>query len=155
MIAIEPAAAMLECARQRVAERGHQNVELHLSSVEMLPVADKTCDLAVACLVMHHLAGPQDALREMHRVLKPGGLVLIVEQEKHEHREFYELMQDHWWGFDPTALRELVSAAGFEDVQQHRLATARAGRGSAEAPDLFVLVGRRSGLRMDSRSKSR
>ena len=145
VIAIEPAAAMLECARQRIAERGLKNVAFHLSAVEELPLPDKACDLAIACLVMHHVAAPEAALKEMHRILKPGGRLLIVEQDKHEHREFYEVMQDRWWGFDPTSLAEKVAGAGFEIIRRQRLAAAKPGAGTLEVPDLFVLVGRRPG----------
>ena len=143
VIAIEPAAAMLECARQRIMERGRQNVTFHVSGVEQLPLEDRVCELAIACLVLHHVAKPEQALREMHRILKPGGRLLLVEQEEHQHHEFHEVMQDRWWGFDPIVFGDQVVGAGFGEVRSHRLATAKPGSGTVEAPDLFVLTGRR------------
>jgi SAM-dependent methyltransferase len=144
VIAVEPASAMLECARQRILEHGVANVVFHHGDLGHLPISDQTCDLAIACLVLHHLPSPAEAVAEIHRVLRPGGRLLIVEQEAHENQEFYETMQDHWWGFDPVEFAEQVSAAGFAAVRQHPLATARPTSGSAESPRLFVVTASRA-----------
>lgn len=140
VIAVEPAHAMLECARHRVATEGVKNVVFHEGDLEALPVAGRSCDLAIACLVMHHIAKPALALAEMRRVLRPGGRVLLVEQEVHDNREFHETMQDYWWGFSPDDLAAEVSAAGFEGVECRTLVSAKSNSGSFEAPGLYVIV---------------
>lgn len=62
--------AMLTEARQRVPAAG-----LRLGSADDLPYEDDRFDAIVANCVLHHLARPEDALREAHRVLTPGGRV--------------------------------------------------------------------------------
>ncbi len=140
VIAVEPAHAMLECARNRVSVEGLKNVAFHEGDLETLPLAGRTCDLAIACLVMHHIVKPPLALAEMLRVLRPGGRMLLVEQEVHDNRVFHETMQDYWWGFTPDDLAADVSAAGFTDVKCRTLVSAKSHSGAVEAPGLYVIV---------------
>ncbi len=144
VFAIEPAATMLGCARQRVSDHGATNVNFHQGDLNRLPIQDGTVDLAIACLVLHHVQKPADALSELHRVLRPGGQVLLIEQQSHENQKFYETMQDVWWGFDPTELSKQAERAGFIDLRHRRLASADRESRTQEAPRLFVVTGRKS-----------
>lgn len=141
VIAIDPAAAMLECARHRAADHGATNVTFHQGDLGRVPIDDNTCDLAIAFLVLHHVPQPAEALAEIHRVVRPGGHVLIVEQQSHENQKFYETMQDHWWGFDPADLARQTIASGFHSVRHRPLYSPRDQSRSIEAPSLFVLTG--------------
>jgi ArsR family transcriptional regulator len=143
VIAVEPAPAMLHCARQRVAGRGARNVSFHQGELQRLPLRGKVCDLAIACLVLHHLADPATALSEMHRILRPRGRLLVVEQQVHENQAFHEMMQDRWRGFEPAGLTRQISAAGFGAVRHGRLATTAARSFAMESPELFVVTATR------------
>lgn len=143
VIAVDPAPAMLECARQRVHDNNLGNVELRQGDLNRLPIDDKSCDLAIALLVLHHVPTPDTALAEIHRVVRPGGRLLIVEQLLHENQKFYETMQDHWWGFDPQDLVRQTAAAGFGSVRHRPLHAPQYESRSLDAPSLFVLTGER------------
>ncbi len=143
VLAIDPAETMLGCARQRAEEHGATNVSFHLGKLADLPLASASCDLAIAILVIHHVKSPETALAELHRVVRPGGRVLIVEQELHENQAFYETMKDLWWGFTPAELAGGLAEAGLEQVRSQRLTTAMESSSAAESPPLFVLTGKR------------
>ena len=66
-------------ARTLARERGITNVTFRAASVYELPYADGSFDAAFACAVLQHLAAPLAALEEMRRVLKPGGVIGIVD----------------------------------------------------------------------------
>jgi ubiquinone/menaquinone biosynthesis C-methylase UbiE/DNA-binding transcriptional ArsR family regulator len=141
VIAVEPVSAMLKAARTRPELAGVQNVDFREGDLSELPIADGEVDAALAVLVLHHVPTPPGALLEMRRVVRPGGTVLIVEQDAHELAEFHERMQDRWWGFEPNWLREQVKGAGFADVCWRRLDTAEASPGPGmQAPDLYVMT---------------
>jgi ubiquinone/menaquinone biosynthesis C-methylase UbiE len=55
------------------------NVTFETASVYQLPYADSSFDAAFACAVLQHLATTLAALKEMRRVLKPKGVIGIVD----------------------------------------------------------------------------
>jgi ubiquinone/menaquinone biosynthesis C-methylase UbiE len=65
--------------RTLARERGIANVTFQAASVYHLPYVDGAFDAAFACAVLQHLAAPLAALKEMRRVLKPGGVIGIVD----------------------------------------------------------------------------
>lgn len=144
VIAVEPAAAMLEVARHRVSHTSLDNITFDRGDLGCLPIADASCDLAIACLVLHHVPDPAVALAEIARILKPAGQLLVIEQHAHEDQEFFDAMQDLWWGFDPDDLAEKVRIAGFDLRSRRDLTMPRAESREMEAPRLFVLTAGRA-----------
>lgn len=74
-IDIEP--RQLEAARQNAEGRGIHNVRFEQGSIYEIPRPDATFDVAVAHFVIEHVSDPPRALREMRRVLRPGGVAAI------------------------------------------------------------------------------
>ena len=78
--AIDASPEMIERA-SRKATRAGVDVALRLAAVESLPFPDAHFDVVLSTLMMHHLpsATRGQAAREIRRVLKPGGRVLVVD----------------------------------------------------------------------------
>ncbi|MEX2238882.1 MAG: methyltransferase domain-containing protein [Dehalococcoidia bacterium] len=68
---------VIEQARALTAERGVENVEIAVDNVYELSFADGEFDVAYGHQVLQHLARPIDALAELKRVLKSGGLLAV------------------------------------------------------------------------------
>jgi ubiquinone/menaquinone biosynthesis C-methylase UbiE len=71
--------AMLDRARRYQAEQCVSNVTWQLGSATDLPFADRTFDGVITRFSFHHFLEPLAALREMKRVAKPGGIVLVCD----------------------------------------------------------------------------
>jgi ubiquinone/menaquinone biosynthesis C-methylase UbiE len=69
----DPAEEMLRRARAR-----NPGVELKVAPAEKLPFEDDHFDVVLCIEVMRYLADPRTALRELARVLRPGGLALVT-----------------------------------------------------------------------------
>ena len=78
-IGIDLREAALMQGRTLARERGIANVAFQAASIYRLPYADGSFDAAFACAVLQHLAAPLAALKEIRRVLKPGGVIGIVD----------------------------------------------------------------------------
>jgi ubiquinone/menaquinone biosynthesis C-methylase UbiE len=75
---IDPSPRLLAIARQRAAAAGI-HADLLLGSATAIPLADNTVDTVVMTWTLCSIPNPLVALREMRRVLKPGGKLLFVE----------------------------------------------------------------------------
>lgn len=139
--AIDPSPAMLRCAKLRARGQRLRNVVFRRGSLARLPLEDRSCHLAIACLVLHHVEDPSAALHEMRRILRPGGKFLLVEQQAHQFVEFHRAMQDRWTGFEPAELEKTAKRNGFENIQSRILTTTQTRKGMPETPRLFVMTG--------------
>jgi SAM-dependent methyltransferase len=77
VIGVDMTAPMLDRARASAREANVRNLELHLGYAEDLPVAGEWADVVVSNGVMNLFPDKLAGLREMERVLKPGGRLQI------------------------------------------------------------------------------
>ena len=76
-------AKMLEVGRDRLLDRGHAgNLECVLADAEDLPFADDCFDCITIGFGLRNVTDKAAALASMHRVLKPGGQLLVLEFSK-------------------------------------------------------------------------
>lgn len=75
---VDLAASMLELGRCNVAEAGLVSViQLDHVDAKGLPYPEASFDVVMSNSILHHIPEPLDALREMRRVLAPGGLLFV------------------------------------------------------------------------------
>lgn len=113
VIGVDNSPTMLDHAARRVADAGLANVELRAAPLEALPLSDGEADLAVALLMLHHLAEPAPVLAGVRRALKPGGKLLVVEMHPHANEPFRVAHADRRPGIDPAALAGWLAEANF------------------------------------------
>jgi ubiquinone/menaquinone biosynthesis C-methylase UbiE len=76
--AVDSDAGMTDSARARFPPEGREGLRFALAEADELPFADGTVDGVVATAVIGLLADPQPFLREVNRVLRPGGSAVIT-----------------------------------------------------------------------------
>jgi demethylmenaquinone methyltransferase/2-methoxy-6-polyprenyl-1,4-benzoquinol methylase len=88
--------AMLEVGRRRLEDRGIAgNVAYALVNAEALPFDDNEFDAVTIAFGLRNVTDKDAALREMHRVLRPGGRALILEFSEVRH-EPLKMVYDAW-----------------------------------------------------------
>ena len=127
--------AMLDVARGRLNR--FDNVELHRATLESLPLDDASLDAATLILVLHHLPDPDKAVREVARVLRPGGRLLVVDMLPHDRQEYRQQMGHVWMGFTPERIGQTLEDAGFIRQRFMDLPADPAAKG----PTLFAATG--------------
>lgn len=111
---------MLHQARERAKSEGFSNVSFVEGAAEHLPFASASFSLVVSRHAPHHFRNVPAFLREVHRVLKPGGRFVLADQiTPHEDMadwvDFYQRTRDPSHFSQPTVTQwqELLREAGF------------------------------------------
>ena len=66
-------------ARRSAANAKIDNVHFQQADIFALPFAAESFDHVFVCFVLEHLAHPDEALTTLHRLLKPGGSLTVIE----------------------------------------------------------------------------
>jgi ubiquinone/menaquinone biosynthesis C-methylase UbiE len=106
--------AMLAIARQNLAE--FSNLEFHLADGLALPLEDASVDTVFANMYLHHCPDPLNAIREMVRILRPGGRLVITDMDAHTHEWLKTEMSDVWLGFEREDVRAWFTQVGLVNV---------------------------------------
>jgi len=131
VVGVDLSRETLEAARRDAATRGLTNLRYEEGSVYQLPFPDASFDVAYAHQVLQHLRERGAALREMLRVVRPGGLVAVRDVDwgtaAYWPRDpwidrFIEVHHRTWYqnGGEPQMgrqLRALFNAAGVADLE--------------------------------------
>ena len=130
LLLVEPSAPMRDRLARRVrAEQAHLPVDTHIvdGSAAALPVADGTIDTVVSTLVLCSVPDIDAAVRELHRVLAPGGRLLLLEHVAgHGRTRRLQAVIDPGWR---------VVARGCRLVRDTRAALERGGFDTSDVED--------------------
>lgn len=112
---VEPADRMRAAAEQVP----HPGVTYLKGSAEQIPLPEASVDVVLMFLTFHHWTDPVQGLREVRRVLRPGGVALLRTQ-------FADLMPDlFWYEYFPSA--RAVDAAMYLSVDETKALAVEAG----------------------------
>jgi arsenite methyltransferase len=158
--ALDGSQAMLDIARKNLA--AFDNIVYQPSDGLALPLEDGSLDAVFANMYLHHCPDPQAALREMIRVLRPGGRLVITDMDQHDHVWMRQEtpapapggaaagagVPDEWLGFDRGQITTWLREAGLVNVlvdatSQSCCATSEANAGMKAETTVFVATGSR------------
>lgn len=125
----QEAAMGADRSRWRVGERTLQPIRFLSGDIFNLPLADNSIDIILSSEVVEHLPDPMPALKEMARVLKPGGYAMVTTPNPHNLPELVGYGLDklsgggfkkfYWKGQDEKSAPPLKAAVGFGHVSVH------------------------------------
>ena len=114
VIVLDGSEAMLDVARKNLSQ--FNNLEFHLADGLDLPLADASQDTVFANMYLHHCPEPLAAIREMVRILRPGGRLVLTDMDAHTHEWLKTEMSDVWLGFERQQIREWFEQAGLVNI---------------------------------------
>lgn len=126
VIGVDMTPEMIERARANATEAGLANVEFREGVLELLPVDDRWADVVISNGVVNLVPDKVAALREMYRVLKPGGRLQIADIVLSRPVSRRSRQDISLWtgciagGLPEGELSALFEAAGFTEVTIRR-----------------------------------
>jgi ubiquinone/menaquinone biosynthesis C-methylase UbiE len=143
VVGIDFSDAMLAEVRTRFAGRPF---EARRGDTAALPLERGEVDAVLGNMVLHHADDPPAAIREMTRVLKPGGRLVITDADTHTHEWLRTEQHDRWLGFDRADIRRWFEQAGLADVtvgDTHEICSPTSTCGTEAAITIFIAQGRK------------
>ncbi len=104
----------MELSEKAVAYNREYGRDVVGGSIEELPFDDASFDLVLALDVIEHVRHDSRALEELHRVLRPGGALLVTVPALDMLWSAHDVANGHYRRYTTGALRGRVEAAGFE-----------------------------------------
>jgi ubiquinone/menaquinone biosynthesis C-methylase UbiE len=112
LVGIDRSREMLAIARAKLERTDATGWQVRHGDVHSLPLADESFDVALVHQVLHFLRDPEDALVEAARVLRPGGLLIVVDFARHEVEGLRDEHAHVWLGFADQEVASWLAKAG-------------------------------------------
>jgi ArsR family transcriptional regulator len=140
VIAIDNSSRMLDAAHAKIAGEGLTGIDLRHGEASELPLDAASVDAALAHMVLHYLPSPGEAIREMARVVKPGGSVVIVDFVRHQHEWMRQELGVTWLGFSDDEVEGWFRDAELAGFRREIFEGLSGGR---DLPATFIASARR------------
>lgn len=114
VIAVDQAESMLAAMRRKFASV--EGIVYHVGEAENLPIPDETVDFVFANMYLHHVEVPLKAIKEMVRIIKPGGKLVITDLDEHTFEFLRDEQHDRWMGFKREEIKKWFKEAGLNNV---------------------------------------
>ena len=112
-LGLDASREMLALARARLGERGIAgHCAVRQADMYRLPLPDASQDAATLQMVLHYAEEPAAALAEAARVLRPDGMLLVVDLAPHNRADVMAKHAHRWAGFDDSSIHEWLLGAG-------------------------------------------
>ncbi len=117
VIAVDNSEKMVAFGANKAKKNGLKNLEFRLGDLAHPPIDAQSVDLVILSQALHHAEVPAQAIDGAHKILKPGGQILVLDLLQHTFEKAGELYGDRWLGFAESDLHRWLEEAGFKKVE--------------------------------------
>ncbi|MGF1634040.1 MAG: metalloregulator ArsR/SmtB family transcription factor [Phycisphaerae bacterium] len=135
VIGVDQSGEMLETAHKRL--KNFKNVKLYEADLHTLPLPDAAVDAALCSLSLSYVPDFGAVVRELARVLKPGGRAVVTDLLRHDRDDLRRDLGQSRMGFEPPEIEKAMKAAGLTAVKLRPIPPDPGATG----PALFVASG--------------
>lgn len=114
VIAVDQSTEMLNLLKDKFSY--YENLKCIQGVGEKIPIEDSSVDYVFANMFLHHVENPSIVIKEMYRILKPGGKLVITDLDEHNFEFLKTEQYDVWMGFDRNKILEWFESSGLKNV---------------------------------------
>lgn len=143
VIAVDISGEMLNVLKDKAKADGIKNIETLESDGQDVDLEDGSADVIFANMYLHHIDEPQLAIKEIGRLVKPGGTVFLADYNEHSNRELKEKMHDVWLGFNHAEIKNWFRKCGFKTINIETLYDSKEDAAKTYRESIFVLTAKK------------
>jgi len=117
VIAVDNSERMVAYGANKAKKNKLKNLEFRLGDLENPPIEPDSVDLVVLSQALHHATIPKESIASCHKILRPGGQIMILDLLRHNFEQAHELYGDRWLGFAETDLQTWLEEVGFRKIE--------------------------------------
>src|SRR2546426_7110767 len=117
VIAVDNSEKMVAFGANKAKKNGLKNLEFRLGDLENPPIEPQSVDLVILSQALHHATSPVAAIAAVHRILRPGGQIMILDLLQHNFEKAREIYGDRWLGFPESDLHRWLEEAAFKKIE--------------------------------------
>jgi ubiquinone/menaquinone biosynthesis C-methylase UbiE/DNA-binding transcriptional ArsR family regulator len=117
VIAVDNSEKIAAFGAAKAKKIGLKNLEFRHGDLQNPPIDPQSVDLVILSQALHHASDPCKAVLAAHRILRPGGQIMILELLKHNFEKARELYGDTFLGFAESDLHRWLETAGFKKIE--------------------------------------
>ncbi len=115
VVAVDQSKAMLEEMKKKF--KLIEDIEYRIGESDNLPIQDETVDYVFSNMYLHHVEFPEVSIKEMARILKTGGRLIVTDLDEHNFEFLREEQHDFWLGFKRRDIQKWFEEAGLREVR--------------------------------------
>ena len=117
VIAVDNSDKIVAFGVRKAKKMGLKNLEFRLGDLQNPPIEPQSVDLVILSQALHHAEEPVRAVNAAHRILRPGGQILVLDLLRHNFERARELYGDRWLGFPESDLQRWLEEVGFKKIE--------------------------------------
>ncbi|UCH14107.1 MAG: methyltransferase domain-containing protein [Bacteroidales bacterium] len=114
VIAVDQSEEMLDVMKRKFS--GCDLIDYRVGESSALPIDNESVNYAFANMYLHHVKIPVKAIKEIYRILKPGGRLIITDLDEHNFEFLRNEHNDQWMGFKRDDIKKWFFESGFKGV---------------------------------------
>ena len=116
VVGIDSNPRAIKAAWRRAERERRENVEFREGRIEDLREPEGSYHLAVFSQSLHHMENPESGLRTAHRLLLPGGRLIVVDLAPHTQHWVREKLGHHHLGFSQEEMTGMLDSSQWKDI---------------------------------------
>jgi len=114
VVIVEYTQEMIDILKQKFSHL--REVQIIKSNQQKIDIADNSVDYVFSNMFLHNIETPVEMIKDMLRILKPGGKLAIIDLAEHGYEDFQKQFNHRWPGFNMPDMYEWFVQAGLKEI---------------------------------------